>query len=228
MTDRVRAGVLGGTFDPIHLGHLAAARAAREALGLTEVRFIPSHHPPHRPGRPFATGADRLAMIAQAIADETSWQASDVELRRQGPSYTYDTLTALHAEGLAPVEIFFILGADAFAEIRTWSRYPHVLDAAHFVVIGRHGTSLERIPAQVPEIAPRLAAPREAVKSDRTHVVFIEADTPDVSSTAVRARASQGLDITGAVPTAVAAYIVDHGLYRTSGGSLSRAAASGR
>jgi nicotinate-nucleotide adenylyltransferase len=228
MTDRVRVGVLGGTFDPIHFGHLAAARVAQESLGLTEVRFIPSHHPPHRSGRPFASGTERLAMIGLAVADEPGWHASDIELQRQGPSYTYDTLMALHAEGLAPSAIFFILGADAFAEIRTWSRYPDVLDAAHFVAIARHGTSLKRIPELVPEIAPRLATPVDAVASDRTCVVFIEADTPDVSSTDVRERAGRGLEVADAVPAPVAAYITSHGLYRTSGGSRSRAAASGR
>lgn len=216
MIGRGRVGVLGGTFDPIHLGHLAAARVAQEALALTEVRFIPSHHPPHRPGSPLASGADRLAMIELAVAGAPGWHGSDIELQRQGMSYTYDTLASLHAGGLTPVEIFFILGADALAEIRTWSRYPNVLDAAHFVVIARHGTALQRIPELVPEIAPRLATPAEVVASDRTRVVFIEADTPDVSSTDVRARARDGADISDAVPAAVAAFIVRHGLYQVA------------
>ncbi len=228
MIGAIRVGVLGGTFDPIHVGHLAAARVAQDAVRLTDVRFIPSHHPPHRPGAPLASGEARLAMIELAIAGTPGWRASDLELRRQGTSYTYDTLTALHAEGLAPSQIFFILGADAFAEIRTWSRYPFVLDAAHFVVIARHGTALRRIPEQLPEIAPRLATPDDLAASERTRVVFIEADTPDVSSTMVRARARRGDDLTDVVTSEVAEYIVRHGLYRTSEGAFAPAAASGR
>lgn len=242
MTEVVRVGVLGGTFDPIHLGHLSAARVAQDALRLTEVRFIPSHHPPHRPGAPLASGAARLAMITLAIGNISNWRALDLELRRQGTSYTYDTLTALHAEGLKPSQIFFILGADAFAEIRTWSRYPAVLDAAHFVVIARRGTALQHIPEEVPEIAPRVvsmdgaaegtasAVPglRQAEFSDRTRVIFIEADTPDVSSTMVRDRVRHGEDITDLVTGDVAKYIVRQGLYRTSEGALTPSAASGR
>ncbi len=228
MTDAVRVGVLGGTFDPIHVGHLAAARVAQDTLRLTEVRFIPSHHPPHRPGAPLAPGHARLAMIELAIEDTPGWRASDLELARRGTSYTYDTLTALHAEGLKPSQIFFILGADAFAEIRTWSRYPAVLDAGHFVVIERHGTKLRRIPELVPEIAPRLVTPDELVASERTHIVFIEADTPEVSSTMVREHVRRGNDVGDLVTRGVADFITRHGLYRTSEGALAPAVASGR
>jgi nicotinate-nucleotide adenylyltransferase len=238
MTGAVRVGVLGGTFDPIHFGHLAAARVAQHALALTDVRFIPSHHPPHRSHAPSASGESRLAMIEIAIAGTPGWHASDLELRRQGASYTYDTLSALHAEGLSSSQIFFILGADAFAEIRTWSRYPAVLDAAHFVVIARHGTALERVSQQLPEIASRIlrsegtasSAPEsEALAtSDRTRIVLIEADTPDISSTEIRERVQAGQDISDLVPREVAAFIAQHGLYRASQGSRSPAAASGR
>jgi nicotinate-nucleotide adenylyltransferase len=234
MTEPVRVGVLGGTFDPIHLGHLAAARIAQDTLRLTSLRFIPSHRPPHRPGAPQASGAARLAMIELSIAGNHGWQASDLELRRQGPSYTYDTLAALHAEGLKASQLFFIVGADAFAEIRTWSRYPAVLDLAHFVVIARQGTALERIPQQVPEIAPRLVradalaegttlvegtpsgVPARLGVPLSTRVVFIEADTPDVSSTMVRERARRGEDLDGLVTRNVADYIDRHGLYRVA------------
>lgn len=228
MTAPVRVGILGGTFDPIHIGHLVSAQVARDALELTSVRFLPSYHPPHRPGPPVASGASRLAMIDLAISGTPGWHASDLELTRQGTSYTYDTLSALHAEGLAPSQIFFILGADAFAEIRTWSRYPAVLDAAHFVVIERHGTALRSIPTRLPELAPRLAVPADISSSTGTRVVFIEAHTPDVSSTMVRERVRKGEDISDLVPRDVAAYIAQHGLYRTSEGSLSPAVASGR
>jgi nicotinate-nucleotide adenylyltransferase len=228
MTGATRVGVLGGTFDPIHVGHLTAARVAQDTLALTEVRFIPSRHPPHRPGAPLASGPERLAMIELAVAGSLNWRASDLELTREGASYSYDTLAALQAEGLKPSQIFFILGADAFAEIRTWSRYPAVLDAAHFVVIARHGTELNRIPEALPELAPRMAAPSDLASSGATHIVFIEANTPDTSSTMVRERVQRDEDISDVVPPAVAAFITQHGLYRTSEGSLPPAAASGR
>src|SRR5688572_4630014 len=148
-----RFGLLGGTFDPIHNGHLAAARAAEQAVALDVVRFIPSARPPHRADSPKASEYHRLEMIRLALASSAGhahWEVSDLELRRHGPSYTYDTLTALQDEGLTPLQIFFIIGADAFAEIATWHRYPAVLDAAHFAVVTRPGISLESLRARLP------------------------------------------------------------------------------
>ncbi|MEZ5286305.1 MAG: nicotinate-nucleotide adenylyltransferase [Vicinamibacterales bacterium] len=136
-----RVGLLGGTFDPIHLGHLAAARAAQDALRLDGVRFIPSSVPPHRPDRPRASGYHRVQMTTLAVAATPGWDVSDVELRRGGASYTFDTLTTLRAEFPAS-QFFFITGADAFAEIASWRHYPDVLDLAHFVVIARTGYEL--------------------------------------------------------------------------------------
>src|SRR5687767_388408 len=116
MTPR-RIGVLGGTFDPVHYGHLDAAGAAQAALALDDVRLIPSHDPPHRPVDPLASAFHRFALLALAIDGRAGWRVSDAEVRRQGASYTIDTLRALHAEGCHPSQIFFIIGADAFAEI---------------------------------------------------------------------------------------------------------------
>ena len=114
-----RLGVLGGTFDPIHLGHLDAADAARSALALDEVLFVPSHDPPHRPVEPRATAFHRFALTALAVNDRPGCRVSDLELVRDGGSYTSDTLRSLHAAGWPAWQIFFILGADAFAEIAT-------------------------------------------------------------------------------------------------------------
>ena len=135
----MRLGLLGGTFDPVHEGHLAAGRAARAALALDQVRLVPAHVPPHRAVGPRASTPHRFAMAAIAALDEPGWTVSDVELERDGPSFTYDTLAAAQASGLTASQIFFIIGADAFAEIATWSRYPAVLDLAHFVVVTRPG-----------------------------------------------------------------------------------------
>ncbi|MFN7976967.1 MAG: nicotinate-nucleotide adenylyltransferase [Vicinamibacterales bacterium] len=210
-----RLGVLGGTFDPVHLGHLAVARVAAAALHLDGVRFIPSRVPPHRSG-PHASAADRLAMTTLAVEGTPGWSVSDLELRRDGPSYSYDTLTALAAaEHLAPSQICFLIGADAFAEIATWSRYPAVLDLAHFVVVARPGFGLDQLRARVPALAQRMTTPHALAEAPpgATRIVLLEAATPDVSSTAIRAATARGESLEHLVSAPVARYIRQHGLY---------------
>jgi nicotinate-nucleotide adenylyltransferase len=214
MIARPRVGLIGGTFDPIHAGHLAAARVVHQTLGLESVRFIPSAQPPHRTDSPRASGYHRREMVKLAVADTPGWEVSDLELQRQGPSYTFDTLTTFAREGLTPLQMFFITGADAFAEIATWHRYPDVLDAAHFVVVTRPGTTLDALRARLADLEPRMADADEGVRSNRTRVILLEADTPDVSSTAIRNRIADGESIDGLVPRAVAAYIEQNSLYR--------------
>jgi nicotinate-nucleotide adenylyltransferase len=195
-----RLGILGGTFDPIHLGHLDAADAARAALSLDEVLFVPSLDPPHRPSDPRATPFHRFALVALAIAGRTGWHASDIELRRTGPSYTVTTLRALHAEGWKASQLFFILGTDAFAEIATWHEYPAVLGCANFAVITRPGAVLKGTPGPAPS-------------GDTPGIVFVEARTRDVSSTGIRARLAAGQRVDDMVPAAVAGHIFAHQLY---------------
>src|SRR5438093_1417026 len=127
----MRTGILGGTFDPIHLGHLEAAEAARRNLQLDRVLLLPSRTPPHRSLEPRASVYHRFAMTALAAA-ERGMLASDLELRRDGPSYTALTLEALHREGYVPGQLFFITGSDAFAEISTWHDYPPLFELSHF------------------------------------------------------------------------------------------------
>ena len=207
-----RLGVLGGTFDPIHHGHLRAGEAAEQMLGLDEIRVIPSHDPPHRPLDPRASTFHRFALAALAIEGRAKWRLSDAELTRSGPSYTAHTLRALHAEGWTPSQIFFILGADAFAEIATWYDYPAVLDAANFVVVARPGTALQA--AWERSVASRA---REATAVEkRTAFHLLDADTPDISSTIIRARLAARLPIDDLVPSAVARYILNHRLYESS------------
>jgi nicotinate-nucleotide adenylyltransferase len=203
-------------FDPIHAGHEAAAVAAQRALALDRVVLIPSRQPPHRPSPPQASGADRLAM-ARLVADaHPGWTVSEAELRREGPSYTDDTLADLAREGLSPSQMFFITGADAFEEIATWARYPVVLDRAHFVVVARPGTTLASLRNELPELAHRMTTPGNFVPDSKTtSVVLVEASTPDVSSTEIRRRLRAGDAITGMVRAEVAAYIAQHELYRT-------------
>jgi nicotinate-nucleotide adenylyltransferase len=209
-----RLGVLGGTFDPVHFGHLDAAGAARSALSLTEVRFVPSHDPPHRPADPLAPAFHRFALVALAINGLTGYQVSDTELVRGGLSYTADTLRALHRDGWAPSQLFFILGSDAFSDIASWHEFPAVLDAAHFVVIARPGTTIDMALARSPELRPR-AGVAAAGSHDPGHsaILLVEADTRDVSSTMIRQRLAAGLAIDDLVPAAVARHIDAHHLY---------------
>ena len=219
MTTAGKIGILGGTFDPIHLGHLDAAEAARTALQLDHVRLLPSHDPPHRSASPTASAFHRFALLALAIQGRPAYRISEMELTRSGQSYTADTLRAMHAEGWMPLQIFFILGADAFAEIATWREFPTVLDGAHFVVIARPGSSLEAAAARTPELGHRLHRLGEAIPHDgKTRIILVEARTRDISSTMIRARLSARQPIDDLVPDAVARHIVNHHLYGAVGG----------
>src|SRR5688572_7320026 len=148
----VRVGILGGTFDPIHLGHLEAAAAAQRALSLDRVMLLPSRTPPHRVTEPRASVFHRFAMAALAAA-ERGMLVSDIEVRRDGPSFTALTLEALHLEGYVPTELFFITGSDAFADVGTWHDYPRILQLANFVVVSRPGA---RSPKPLAEAARSL------------------------------------------------------------------------
>ena len=199
-------GVLGGTFDPIHNGHLAAAEAAQASLSLDAITLIPSRVPPHRQDPVGASAEQRFEMAALAANEKPGWSASRIEIDREGPSYTYDTLVQLAQRVSVTSQFFFILGADAFAEIATWSRYPAVLDLAHFVVVSRPGITLDSLRERVPSaFSPRPSA--------KTRVILVEAATPDISSTDIRRRVRAGQSLHHLVPESVAQYITTHRLY---------------
>lgn len=199
----LRIGLLGGTLDPIHVGHLDAAEAARTALGLDRIIVIPSHDPPHRPVDPHASAFHRFAMVALAIDGRSGYRASDMELRKEGPSYTALTLRDWHAAGWQPSQLFFIIGADAFIEISTWYDYPAILDACQFVVVSRPGTPAREALARTPDVRDRVGV----------NLHLVDAPTAAVSSTDVRARLAAGVSIEGLVPPAVARHIAAHRLY---------------
>ena len=209
-----RTGILGGTFDPVHYGHVDAAAAAQAGLGLDEIVFLPSHVPPHRQAHPRASGYHRFALIALAIQNRSRFRVSEDELTREGQSFTVDTLRRLHQRGHRPSQLFFIVGADAFAEIATWREFPAVLDAAHFVVVTRPGTDVDAALARNPSLASRLRADGHG-DTGSTGIFVVKADTRDVSSTMIRARLSAGRSIEDLVPAPVAAYIEANDLYGT-------------
>lgn len=200
-----RLGLLGGTFDPIHVGHLEAAETARRALALDEILVIPAHDPPHRSGEPRASAYHRFAMVSLAVDGRAGYRASDMELLRQGPSYTALSLRDLRAEGWLASQLYFIIGADAFAEIATWYEYPAILDVCRFAVIARPGTTIDAALAQTPELRHRVGQT----------IHLVNALTPAVSSTDIRARLAAHESIDGLVPPAVARHISTHQLYRT-------------
>jgi nicotinate-nucleotide adenylyltransferase len=221
MTSR-RVGILGGTFDPIHCGHLDAARAAEAALRLTEVATIPVNIPPHRP-QPVASSYHRFAMVAIAIVGHPGWHASDLELGVGLPSFTTGTLQRLHGLGFLPTELFFIIGSDAFAEIETWMDFPAILDRAHFAVISRPGFSVESMVERLPSLRARMTTNADLVEGTTPLIFLIDAPTPDVSSTAIRRRLADGASIAGMVPPDVQQYIEQQRLYRTSAGGFGAA-----
>jgi nicotinate-nucleotide adenylyltransferase len=212
-----RIGVLGGTLDPIHCGHLAAATAARDAFDLPRVLVVPSHVPPHRPVQPVASPFHRFAMAALAVSGVPRVEACDDELRAAGPSYTADTLERLHARGFTPADIFFVTGADAFADIATWRRYPEVLDLAHFVVVSRPGYDIGALAERLPDLRDRMRPAGAPARTDTGTLIFLlQAPTPEVSSTIVRVRLRRGEGLAGLVPPLVETHIRQHRLYGQS------------
>jgi nicotinate-nucleotide adenylyltransferase len=208
-----RLGILGGTFDPFHVGHVDVADAAHTVLGLTEVVVVTSNVPPHRP-QPAASAYHRFAMVALAVQDRPDWRASDVELRFDAPSYTSRTLTRFHDRGYDPIQLFFVIGADAFADIASWKDYPNILESAHFVVVSRPGFPAKEMPERLPQLSARMATqPIEALNSAIPLIILIDAPTGDVSSTAIRSRLADGKSIAGLVPARVQQHIEQHGLY---------------
>ena len=202
-------GILGGTFDPIHHGHLAIAEEVRERLGLERVVFIPASIPPHRPDVPRASALDRLAMVRLAIASNPAFEASAIEIERTGRSYTVDTLAALAALGPSAASTdrsypAFIVSSEAFEGFESWREPGRILELATLVVVPRDGHAM---PGR-----PSLRA-RFGSLADR--IVLIDGPLLAVSGSAIRARAAAGRSLRYLVPDAVAAYIEDHRLYRS-------------
>jgi nicotinate-nucleotide adenylyltransferase len=214
MTRSGRLGLLGGTLDPVHFGHLDAAEAARQALALDQVWLVPSREPPHRTVNPMASPFQRFATATLVAAEQAAYRASDIELRRSGPSYTIDTLRELHAQGWPAAQLFFIIGADAFAEVATWHAYPAVLEAANFVVIARAGAAATEVVARRPEQEARVAtAAADSPRGHQTRIFTVEARTRDVSSSLIRERLRHDQSIADLVPASVERHIMAYGLY---------------
>jgi nicotinate-nucleotide adenylyltransferase len=193
----MRLGVLGGTFDPVHLGHLVLAESARDQLGLDRVLFVPTGQPWRKEGRAIAPSGDRVAMLRLAIEGNESFAVSLIEVEQVGPSYTHVTLNEI-AEANSGAEMYFILGRDALADLPNWKDPGRIMELATLVAAERVG---EVIAAPVQGIA---------------RATWLQMPLIEISATAIRERVRQGRSIRYLVPPAVEAYIRVHGLYATS------------
>ena len=205
MSDAVPAkkiGVLGGTFDPIHNGHLAIGRFALEAAGLDEVAFVPAGRPWMKQSEPGASPEERLEMVRQALKGEPSLSYSDVDVRRPGPTYTVDTLSDLRAQYGPGAAFYLIVGADTARDMDRWDRADLLTAMCTVVVVGRPGSSL---PTDLKRGHPARGA------------MFLEGPMWEVSASALRDSLNDGQLPTGQIPLAVTRYIGDRGLYGLTG-----------
>lgn len=224
-------GILGGTFDPPHLGHLLLAETIREDFDLEEVLFIPCNEPPHKDRPELTAATHRYAMVVAATLHNPAFSPSPVEVNRPGKSYSIDTVRALREERGNDVELYFVAGLDAFLEIQTWKSYEELLDACHFIVVSRPSNSFDRVSEVLPErfhdrIAdvrrgdqrpPKPGAARAEGAGEAGSRIFLsDAVYLDVSGTEIRERARAGCSVRYRVTPEVERYLRAHDLYAKS------------
>jgi nicotinate-nucleotide adenylyltransferase len=213
-----RLGLFGGTFDPIHYGHLRAGEEVVEALTLTRLWFIPAAAPPHKASGKVTPFAGRYEMTRLAVGDHPVMAVSDIEGRRPGKSYSIETLRLIRQEYRPPWELYFILGLDAILEIQTWKDYAQLFTLCHFVVLDRPGYDR----SQLGEVLGREVHPEFTPLEGGTgfrhpsgfRVIFQEITQMDISATGIRRRVRQGRSIRYLLPEAVRGYIIEENLYR--------------
>lgn len=201
----MRLGVIGGSFDPVHMGHLSIAEEAREVFELERVVFVPAAQPPHKGGKTGAPAADRMRMVELAISGNPHFIVSDIEMRREGPSYTIDTLEEI--QRMYPgMGVYFVVGADSLAELHSWHRACELVERFDFIIIGRPGAagvSLSKLEEKFGAEAAR--------KLDR---YYLRSGFFDLSATEIRRRIGEGSSIRYLAVPAVERYILSKGIYR--------------
>jgi nicotinate-nucleotide adenylyltransferase len=199
----MRLGVFGGTFDPVHVGHLVLAEQCREQCELDQMWFIPSGQPPHKRQAPLTTGRMRAEMLEFAIAGHPGFIVSGIELDRAGPTYTVETLEQLHEEDAAR-ELFFLMGADSLADLAGWREPERIAELATIVAVNRGDRPLPDPAALVHLVGERIAG----------RVQFVTMPGIDLSASDLRRRVREGRSLRYLVPRPVEIYIHEHRLYR--------------
>ena len=221
-----KLGLIGGTFNPIHIGHLRAAEEISETMLLDKVLFIPAALPPHKHNGPLADFSHRLAMIEGALTGMPDFFVSDMEARRSGPSYTVDSLQQLRRQNSGGVSLYFIVGQEAFEEVAAWKRYQELFNLSHFVVISRpesHPDRIHQILRSKVSSKYRYDKTSQAFTCPGKKSVFCRAVTRlEISSTDIRSRLSRGDSIRYLVPDAVYRYIQANHLYQSTDVSTER------
>ena len=211
----LRIGVLGGTFDPVHIGHLRGGLEVAEMMQLDELRLTPNARPPHR-DTPQVSALDRLAMVECAVAGVATLVVDSRELQRDTPSYTIDTLELMRAELAADDQLFLLLGWDAFCGLPTWHRWEDLLQHCHILVLQRPDADSEPPDAMRNLLAARSVSDPLALKGPGGQIAFVWQTPLAVSATQIRQLLASGKSVRYLVPDAVLAYIDAHGLYRAS------------
>ncbi len=201
-------GVLlyGGSFNPIHNGHLIIARRASEQLSVARTILIPSAAPPHKAGTGLADAEQRLEMVRLAVADEPGFEVSDIEVRRTGPSYTILTLEDYRRRLGSSMPLYWLIGGDTLPELHTWYRVAELVDLCRIVTAVRPGFEVPDVSSLLPILTP--------AQIQRLRDGILSTPLVDISATQVRQRIREGLPIEHLVPAAVARYIDSHRLYR--------------
>jgi len=206
-------GIYGGTFDPVHFGHLRPALEVQQALGLNEVRFIPAGQPPHR-DMPHATAAQRLAMLRAAIDAQPGFVVDEREVQRAGPSFMVDTLASLRTE-LGALPLCLILGYDAFLGLPSWHQWHRLPDLAHLVVTHRPGWNHDNLGAELRSLVQRHAmTATQLPQAPAGGVTLVEVTQLDISATRIREQVCAGQDIRYLLPEPVYEMIREQNLYR--------------
>ena len=210
-------GLFGGTFDPVHLGHLRLATELGEAFHLDKVIFLPAGLPYHRGRSAHASNEQRLTMLKLVTARDARFDVDDRELRREGNTYTYDTLREIRLERGPQTPLVFLVGSDAFAQIHTWSRWTELFDLAHFAVAIRANDEqwFSKGPGAFPKEAwPRITLNlRELLSAPAGKIMTFSMTPMAISSTTIRTLAAEGASIRYLVPDPVVEYVRSHGLY---------------
>jgi len=209
---------MGGTFDPIHLGHLRSAEEICQAFRLSRLEFMPARIPPHKKGRPLTAISHRIQMLREAIRGTAYFAVSEAEARRQGVSYLVDTLHAFRSEHGSRTSLFFIMGMDSFREMGTWHRYPELFSLSDFIVTGRPGYERPSIADLLPEEIARTFRATQPEGSVLEHesgrrIHFQQITHLDISATRIREWVRQGKSVRYLVPESVLEYIRKHRLY---------------